>query len=303
MKVNDLEIIRGNTKYKVSDNEITDTALEVVSFNVDGIKRETQFNSIDRLAGRFKTGYNEMYRSARAVIRYNVKSLSNAVYLKNKVARLFDGEFYVRELKATQTKIPFQKFGDPIHEFDVSYISGKQLKLSMINEINYDTNQTFGDFELEFETIDIPYYESIGTSIDLQNNNQNNLWSTDMNIDLTDTKSRKCTFENVSNGHIFYFGDTAHNQFNMECEITMVLGSSTKALTWHTSNSKQIRIEDVSMKEGDVVKYDGIQVFLNNIPINEKWNLERPVFNFGYNEFVFSQTLKKIEFKLKYYYE
>src|SRR5699024_413517 len=47
------------------------------------------------------------------------------------------------------------------------YIGGKRYKVRIANVIELDQSLTFGEGELEFETTELPFAESIGTSSDI----------------------------------------------------------------------------------------------------------------------------------------
>lgn len=303
MLVHDLEVIKNGKTYRVSNNEFTDKDIKVISFNVAGIDHNYSFEEVDRLHGRFLNAYTNKKRSAKLVLWYSVEKLSNAVHLKNNIAKLFSGQCYYRELKAINPEIMFQSFGQKAQSFDLDYVSGKQIKLALVNEFDFDTSQLSGEIELEFETINLPYYESIGRSLDLEVDNKLGIWSSDMEVNWNiNDKRRKYTFENVYTGSVYYHGDVDISQFNFDYNVTITIGETTEKFIWYIEESELMIIEGLELKPGDIIKYDGIQTFKNGVPINET-RMTNPTFKEGWNTFKFNQDVRKVVFDMKFYYK
>lgn len=303
MLVHDLEVIKNGKTYRVSNNEFTDKDIKVISFNVAGIDHNYSFEEVDRLHGRFLNAYTNKKRSAKLVLWYSVEKLSHAVHLKNNIAKLFSGQCYYRELKAINPEIMFQSFGQKAQSFDLDYVSGKQIKLALVNEFDFDTSQLSGEIELEFETINLPYYESIGRSLDLEVDNKLGIWSSDMEVNWNiNDKRRKYTFENVYTGSVYYHGDVDISQFNFDYNVTITIGETTEKFIWYIEESELMIIEGLELKPGDIIKYDGIQTFKNGVPINET-RMTNPTFKEGWNTFKFNQDVRKVVFDMKFYYK
>lgn len=303
MLVHDLEVLKNGKSYRVSNNEFTDKDIKVISFNVAGIDHNYSFEEVDRLHGRFLNAYTNKKRSAKLVLWYSVEKLSHAVHLKNNIAKLFSGQCYYRELKAINPEIMFQSFGQKAQSFDLDYVSGKQIKLALVNEFDFDTSQLSGEIELEFETINLPYYESIGRSLDLEVDNKLGIWSSDMEVNWNiNDKRRKYTFENVYTGSVYYHGDVDISQFNFDYNVTITIGETTEKFIWYIEESELMIIEGLELKPGDIIKYDGIQTFKNGVPINET-RMTNPTFKEGWNTFKFNQDVRKVVFDMKFYYK
>ncbi|MES5812448.1 phage tail protein [Mammaliicoccus sciuri] len=223
--------------------------------------------------------------------------------MKNNIAKLFSGQCYYRELKAINPEIKFQTFGQKAQSFDLDYVSGKQIKLALVNEFDFDTSQLSGEIELELETINLPYYESIGRSLDLEVDNKLGIWSSDMEVNWNvNDKRRKYTFTNVFKDAVYYHGDVDISQFNFDYNVTITIGETTKEFIWYLEDSELMIIEDLELKPGDIIKYDGIQTFKNGIPINET-RMTNPTFKEGWNTFKFNQDVRKVVFDMKFYYK
>ncbi|URY19127.1 hypothetical protein K9F10_12775 [Staphylococcus pseudintermedius] len=180
----DIEVVSEFNTYRLSDNPFTFDRLKVTSFNVGDLERDNQFETIDKLNGRFQTTTIEESRKAILLIEYNVDKMAHAIHLRSQLADLFKGRFFVRELVPSNVEIPFQGFNEPDFEFPLNYASGMQLELMLSSISDFDTNKTSGEIEVVFETAENPYYESIGRSLQLEKLDSPYLWSSDMRIEM-----------------------------------------------------------------------------------------------------------------------
>ncbi|MGY0413600.1 phage tail protein [Staphylococcus sp. mip270_02] len=302
----DVEINKNDELYRVSDNPITGQKLEVVEFDVQGSEKELDFNEIERINGRFLNSSVERYKKATMVVRYSVSKIAYASHLKNSIQNLFSGQFYLREMAANDIEIPFQTMLDPTHEFELNYVDGKQLLVALVSSISFDTTKTEGLITLEFETVELPYYESIGYSTDLESGNDLDLWGMTSNMTfISNSDQRKFTFYNTENDFVYYAGDVPINQFNQKFIVEITIGENTNHFTFDTGyKSEMMTVKNIDLKEGDIIKYDGIQTYKNGIPINGKkyGTGNQPSLVPGYNQFHFNQVVNKVVFKFKMYY-
>ena len=74
---------------------------------------------------------------------------------------------------------------------DNYYTSGKQYQVKCSSVITPENKGKVINFDLVFETIEIPFAESIGTSLDLENKPNKALWSNDMLVPLTKKVTRE----------------------------------------------------------------------------------------------------------------
>lgn len=62
-------------------------------------------------------------------------------------------------------------------EFELDYVDGRQLFVGLVSEVSFDTTKTSGEITLTFETTELPFFESIGYSTDLESDNDLEKWS------------------------------------------------------------------------------------------------------------------------------
>ncbi|WP_185160560.1 phage tail domain-containing protein [Mammaliicoccus sciuri] len=303
MKVIDLEIVKDGEKYRLNNNSITGDVLTVDSFNVDGLDYKYTYENIDGINGRFSTSKRTDARKGTLLVSYNVNKISSAEHLKIKLATLLSGEFFIRELAPSEIEIPFQRIGERNFNFEPNYVSGRTIKMQLTAPISFDVTELNGQIEILFETVDLPYYQSVGRSLDLESGRQSSLWSSDMLLDWeTNSASRKYTFENIRTGNVYYHGTAPIEQFNQDCTVTITLSESTDEFNWYLTKSDMMEIKGLNLKGGDVIKFDGLQTFRNGQPINEYTRLNFPKLQPGINTFNFSQRVEKVVFDLKFYY-
>ncbi|UXU67482.1 phage tail family protein [Staphylococcus agnetis] len=308
MIAHDVEVIKNNNKYRISNNPFTQNALRVVGYNVEGAGYERKFDNVERINGRFHNSTVEEKKIVKLVLRYEVDRIAFASHLKGAVQDLFSGHFYLRELATPSNDIKFESiFSDEVQDFELEYVDGRQIFVGLVNEVSFDTGKTSGEFTVDFETIDLPYFESIGYSTDLETDSNMEKWAIPDNITFMNNIYRKFTFTNVSSNEVNYIGSVPINQFNQDSTVEITLGkdvskSDNKGFTFYMTHSNMIQIKGLELKKGDVIKLDGLHTYRNNLRIDDyNQTLEQPVLHPGLNHFTLNQTVKKIVFKHKIY--
>lgn len=312
MILHDVEIYKDKQHYYISDNSFTKQMLRVVSYNVKGAGYERSFSDIDRVNGRFHNSTTEVKKIVEMKLRYNVKKISDASFLKSKLQELLRGHYYLRERAASETEIKFENIFEPKNQQPtLEYVDGRQIYVGLVNEISFDTTQITGEIELEFETIELPYFESIGYSTDLEKEAGNiNKWgAVDADPFEVSEEHRRCTFYDLKIGDIYYGGTVPIRQFNQDSVVELTLDENISkddrsGLTFYITNgSNAIKISGLDMKVGDVIRFDGMHTYRNKIRIDDyNQTKTQPVLVPGWNTFHSTKTLQKIKFKHKRYY-
>ena len=155
--------------------------------------------------------------------------------------------------------------------------------------------------ELEFETTKLPFAESVSTSLNLNKQLLNTECSSDMDIDLNVKNKQTYIFENVKVGEVYYHGSIPNNQFNMYNKVKIVIGKPTTEFSWSLSKGSVMTIKDIKLVPGDVIQYNGTEITKNGLSIVRYTNIEMPEFYTGYNKFSLNQSVKRIEFDMRFY--
>lgn len=304
----DIEVVKGGNKYRVSDNPFTHQNIEVTGYDVQGAGYNREFNSVERLNGRFLNATMEEMKTVTMRLRYSVSRVAHVAHLRSELQKLFSGSFFLRELSASDNTIEFLGFNDPDKKFELEYSDGRQLKVGLVSPISLDSTQTSGDIELEFETIELPYFESIAYNTALSTNPNMECWALADDVAWNENDDyRKNKFYNIQDGYYYYLGDVTIEQFNQDYSVEIVLGKDTKDFTFYIGNHDMMRISGLNMKAGDKIKYDGLQTFKNGISVDATssgthTSGAQPVIEPGSNNFHFNQEVQSIYFKNKLYF-
>lgn len=312
MIAHDIEIIKDKNKYMISNNRFTGTALKVISYDVRGAGYSREFDKTERLQGRF---FNFEYEEKKVVnlrLRYQVDKMAEATHLKSNLQALLRGHFYLRELSAPDLTIRFEDMFKPQkQEFELEYTDGRQIYVGLVTEVSIDTTQIAGEIELEFETIELPYFESIGYSTDFESESLSmEKWAVSDNVDFdVDSNKRQYTFNNVKIVDVYYAGTVEINQFNQDSVVYITLGENVSkddksgATFYMTNSGDVINIKGLELRSGDVIKFDGLHTYRNGLNIDD-YNIgkRQPTLLPGWNTFHSTKTMQQIKFKHKCYY-
>lgn len=83
--------------------------------------------------------------------------------------------------------------------------------------------------------------------------------------------------------------------------IKIILGHNTNKFIWSLNNKIIMSIKGLELKKGDQIEYDSLRILKNGESIVRYTNSELPTFESGYNNFVLNQTIKRIEFDMRFY--
>ncbi|HHW5147879.1 TPA: phage tail domain-containing protein, partial [Staphylococcus aureus] len=156
----------------------------VHDFNVGGLEIETAYEDTDGLHGRFNMGSVYRKRTISVPVSFITGELSEFPLHRDKLFNIvtdLDG-FYIREMRRPK-RLQYE-FRDTTSETgglildennnETSYdtpqtcnemSSGKRYKVRLSNVINVTQTNKKGNAELEFETIELPFAESVNTTL------------------------------------------------------------------------------------------------------------------------------------------
>ena len=153
----------------MSDNKLTGTSLEVLSFVVGGIQQNQTFN--DGIDGRSRlfAGSEDKFRRITLNVKGDAYDIHDISHLRNAINELFDGEFYIREKRIKTVDVQYESPGQKTGELNFGkpeYVNGQQHKVVKVNAIDHEELLT-NEFVIELETTDLPYGESVYTTKEL----------------------------------------------------------------------------------------------------------------------------------------
>ncbi|MDU6763578.1 MAG: phage tail family protein [Staphylococcus sp.] len=303
---------------------LNDFGFKVTNVTVESIEKETDYEKKENTSGRILL--SSQYRKRTITVDCYVVStkLNDNSRLRDEFYSLTNSNepIHIRELRRT---VPLNyRFVQPteddyqeIDEYNVlvfnhepfndnHYVNGRQYQVMCSDVVVPEENGRKINFSIKFETVELPFAESIGTSLELEKRPDRELWSNDMLIPFDEEDARRrYSFTNIYNNSVYYHGNVPNDQFNLFKKVTVVLGKNVKAteiFKFTLGNSDVMTIEGANLKKGDKIVYDGVQTFRNGIPINDLASNAQPKFYPGWNNFEFNQQVKSVTFDLKFYY-
>lgn len=154
----------------MSDNKLTGTSLEVLSFMSSGIKKRTGSEYSDGRPGRINYHSEEEYRTITLLVQSTAYDMQDVAHLRDAVNELFDGELMLREMRIKSVEVEYESMGQRTGELQLEtpeYVNGKQIKATMVNSPEIDDTMLVSTFTVEFETTELPYFETIYTTREL----------------------------------------------------------------------------------------------------------------------------------------
>ncbi|MCH8665665.1 hypothetical protein HMPREF2693_00140 [Staphylococcus sp. HMSC068D08] len=276
----------------------------VHDFNVSGLELETEYEQIDGLHGRFDMGGVYRKRTVSVPISFIAGELSDFPLHRDKLFNIvtdLDG-FYIREMRRPK-RLQYEfrdttsdsgglildennketSFDTPQTANEMS--SGKRYKVRLANVISLSQSNHKGEAELEFETIELPFAESVNTTLSLHNNKnyQNSKdWSHGMGL-ISNSEAYNYVFDAVNTLSFYYPGNIPNDQSNMDKIIKFEFKKDSKGFSF-TINDILVIIEDVDFKAGETLIFDGQNILNNNLSILQSSNYTQPEIKTGWNK-------------------
>ena len=154
----------------MSNNKLTGTSLEVLSFMASGIKKRTGSDYSDGRPGRINYHSEDEYRTITLTLQATAEDMHDITHLRDAVNELFDDELMLREMRIKSVEVEYESMGQRTGEMQLGapeYVNGKQIKVAMVNSPEIDDTALVSTFTVEFETTESPYFETIYTTLEL----------------------------------------------------------------------------------------------------------------------------------------
>ena len=164
----DVEIVKQNGQsFRLSDYGV------VQDFVVHSIDRSVVRDPIDGRSGLQDYGVEIGDRTIEVPMIFKAADLHDYAHLRDELYGLLDDSepFYIREMRRPKAlQYDFVDFGrKPKWESqtDNEYVNGKQYKVRLNSSLTPEQRSLSGEVSIEFVTSDIPYAESIYTTLEL----------------------------------------------------------------------------------------------------------------------------------------
>src|SRR5699024_7344709 len=135
--------------------------------------------------------------------------------------------FYIRELRRAEyqaynfTEVTGEASNN--QRTDNKFVGGKRYKVRLTNAIELEQMLTVGEGEMVFETTELPFAESIGTTADIDRNGisaNDELWGFGMG--LIDSDEMKYTFINDQYPWVYNAGNVQVHPFQQDFKLRLV---------------------------------------------------------------------------------
>src|SRR5699024_4879147 len=207
--------------------------------------------------------------------------------------------FYIRELRRPS------EFTTCDDGYDDEYIGGKRYLVRLSNVINLDQQRTYGFGEMVFETTELPFAESIGTTADISGYKlkySDEIWSYGMGL-LYDEDSHRYIHAGTE-FRIYNAGNVTVDPFEMDLKITIdpIYSSPSFFEMTNKTTGETFRVNEGM--QGKSLVIDGPNVTINSLQALRRTNKQFITLAPGWNEFELKGTgSSRVEFDFRYYYK
>jgi phage-related protein len=183
---------------------------------------------------------------------------------------------------------------------------GKRYLVRLQNTFNIDQIIKVGQGELVYETVDLPFAESIGTTQDIQSegiNSDNALWGFSMGL-IEDPDSLIYT-HTTNQFRIYNAGNVPIHPFEQDLKITIsnVVGSTSFMELNNQTNGTGFRVNEMVTNSQTII-INGPEITSNGLQYTRKTNKGFIELEPGWNAFLVSGvTGAKVEFDFPFYYK
>lgn len=135
-----------------------------------GIKKRTGSDYSDGRPGRINYHSEDEYRTITLLVQSTAYDMQDVAHLRDSINELFDGELMLREMRIKSVEVEYESPGQRTGELQLEtpeYVNGKQIKVAMVNSPEIDDTTLVSTFTVEFETTELPYFETIYTTLEL----------------------------------------------------------------------------------------------------------------------------------------
>ncbi|MFD2209372.1 phage tail domain-containing protein [Virgibacillus halophilus] len=300
--------------YKPSGETFTLEEYGIIAhdFKVSSIEISPEYQQVD--GGDGNIDYGAVFGNRTISVPFTMKAYDLMDYplLRDKLFSLILDKrpFYIRELRRSKYQAySFVDLHEPAKNSEESsnmYVGGKRYLVRLQNTFELEQMLKYGDGELVFETTNLPFAESIGTTADIDKNGltyDSGIWAYGMGL-LYEDESHQYTHTGTS-FRIYNAGNVPlHHPFEEELKITIsdVLGSSSYLELTNTTTGDTFRVNEGVGSDKTIV-LDGPNITNNGLQYFRKTNRKFITLVPGWNQFTIKgASSAKVSFDMPFYY-
>ena len=288
----------------MSNNKLTGTSLEVLSFVIGGIQQNQTFN--DGIDGRSRlfAGSEDKFRRITLNVKADAYDIHDISHLQNAINELFDGEFYIREKRIKTVDVQYESPGQKTGELNFGkpeYVNGQQHKVVKVNTIDHEELLT-NEFVIELETTDLPYGESVYTTKELNDTGLSALAEKYGLVDGIDDEKTQYVFTD-NTFSVWNAGNVTVEPESMYIYITLGLVTTDGSLKLTNKTTGETFAFNKAVTNGNIY-LDGMNI-MEGTAINALRNTNRQRIKIvpGVNNFeITGATFSQITVSFKFYY-
>src|SRR5699024_3918969 len=228
-----VQIITKDKEILLSDHDIY-----AKDFIVSSIALRPYLDSIEGRSGTVDYGADYDTRTIKVPFYIKAHDLHDFALLRDELFSLVVSResFYIRELRRAEhqaynfTEVTGEASNNP--RTDNKFVGGKRYKVRLTNAIELEQMLTVGEGELVFETTELPFAESIGTTADIDKHGllySQELWSYGMGLSYEDSLQVYRFDDNEFS--VYNAGNVTVSPFEMFLDITIKGNNNTKNIT------------------------------------------------------------------------
>ena len=290
----------------MSDNKLTGTSLEVLSFMSSGIKKRTGSEYSDGRPGRINYHSEDEYRAITLLVQSTAYDMQDVAHLRDSINELFDGELMLREMRIKSVDVEYESMGQRTGELQLEapeYVNGKQIKVAMVNSPEINDTTLVSTFTVEFETTESPYFETKYTTLELHDSGYSATAEKYGLVDNIDDEKVKYRFTE-NNFTVYNAGNVTVEPESMMLNISVDVVQSVNNFTIRNKTTG----EEIVLKRastGSNFRIQGMVVSLGSIT-NIFRDTNRSFISLvpGDNQFeILNGTFEEIRFEFKFLYK
>ena len=281
------------TKLNGESFKFSDYGITVQDFNVSSIPLITSYGNIEGRHGQIDNGATYGNRTITVPNFFRAYDLLDYPLMRDKLFELSHSlePFYISEIRRAT-----------YNGNDNQLVNGKRYLVRLQNSFSLEQTIDYGFSDLTFETTNLPFAESIGTTQDIQRNgisSENSLWAYGMGLpaeDLQYTHKRK--------EFSIYNAGIALHPFEQELKIIIsdVAGSSNYFELRNATNGATFKT-NVPVASGQTIVLDGPRITMNSAAYLRNTNKQYIELSPGWNYFIISGAdSAKVSFDFRFYY-
>lgn len=284
----DVEMISKSTNQKIRLRDYNVFPQDVV---IKSIEQKDFFDTVDGSNKRIYKGTQDVSRVIEVPFFTHDPNPENFPLIRDDIFSLFGAEeFYIREMR------------------DGDYATGKQYLVKLTNVIQLNQKHIFSEGKLILETTDMPYAESIETTltIDSLGIRANGNWSVGMNLQSNNDKELTYTFNTTGQTRfeVYNAGNVEVHPFESYLKIILrnVVATGSRVSIVNYTNGTRIDINEKT-EVSAVWMFDGAIIRKNSLNATHITNRTFLSLSKGVNSLaIVGATSATINFDFKYLY-